>query len=188
MTSDRDIMKRVQNGESSLFSLLVHKYRLPLHQFALSKLHDQQAAEDVVQEAFLAAYHARDSYSPEFAFSTWIWTITLNLSRRDLKRAQSERTRQLHYVESQRRPLRYIVNFEEVLLKEEQIRSLDACLDQLPESQADAIRLRFFGRLSYEEVALTTGCSLSGAKRRVKLGLLKLSELAARETNPDHLL
>ena len=42
--------------------------------------------------------------------------------------------------------------------------------------QADALRLRFFGGLTFPEIAAAMGCSEPGAKNRVKSGLLKLAE------------
>jgi RNA polymerase sigma-70 factor (ECF subfamily) len=62
-----------------------------------------------------------------------------------------------------------------VLATERQTR-LAALLDELPEPQADALRLRFFGGLRFEDIARTMDCSLSGAKRRVQTGLIKLAE------------
>jgi RNA polymerase sigma-70 factor (ECF subfamily) len=48
-------------------------------------------------------------------------------------------------------------------------------LVRLPAVQADALRLRFFGELTFPEIATALGCSEAGAKHRVKTGLLKLS-------------
>jgi RNA polymerase sigma factor (sigma-70 family) len=61
-------------------------------------------------------------------------------------------------------------------------------LARLPEVQADALRLRFFGGLTFPEIAAAMACSEAGAKNRVKTGLLKMSQWlrrdgpAARET------
>jgi RNA polymerase sigma-70 factor (ECF subfamily) len=49
-------------------------------------------------------------------------------------------------------------------------------LDQLPENQADALRLRFFGGLKFQEIAAAQGVSLTSAKTRVRQGLLTLSQ------------
>jgi RNA polymerase sigma-70 factor (ECF subfamily) len=61
------------------------------------------------------------------------------------------------------------------LVKEtsEQVQEL---LSRLPEVQADALRLRFFGGLTFPEIAAAMGISEPGAKHRVKSGLLKLGE------------
>ena len=45
-----------------------------------------------------------------------------------------------------------------------------------PQVQADALRLRFFGGLKFQEIAAAMDCSLTTAKTRVKQGLLQMSE------------
>ncbi len=176
--SDADILKQVQRGDRELFGQLMIRYTDRFLRFAESKLGDRTTAEDVVQETFLAAYSARDSYKPQFAVSTWLWTILLNLCRTRWKRQQ-------------RRPWELAVLFTDDsasglfqeeptslarMISQEESQLLHRLLDELPEPQADALRLRFFGGLAYDEIATATECSLSGAKRRVKTGLQRLAE------------
>lgn len=175
MATDADIMARVQAGEADCFGQLVLRYHDRLLRVAESKLADRGAAEDVVQEAFLAAYAARESYDPQFAFSTWLWTILLNLCRRKSRRRTSEDPRSpacltdgLVVADDEAEPVLR-------LMRQEQCEQLQRLLAELPEPQADALRLRFFGGLKYEEIAVAMECSLSGAKRRVKTGLQTLS-------------
>ncbi len=176
--SDADILARVQRGDHELFGQLVMRYTDRFLRVAESKLGDRTSAEDVVQETFLAGYAARDSYQPEFAVSTWLWTILLNLCRARWKRRL-------------RRPWEHAIQPTDDgtsllqqegptslsrLIVEEENQLLHRLLDELPEPQADALRLRFFGSLKYDEIATATECSLSGAKRRVKTGLQRLAE------------
>jgi RNA polymerase sigma-70 factor (ECF subfamily) len=62
---------------------------------------------------------------------------------------------------------------------------LDALLFKLPEAQADALRLRFFGGMKYHEIAESMQCSLSTAKNRVRWGLTKMAEYLRPEDNPN---
>lgn len=180
MLSDTEIMVRVQAGETSLFAELVHRYRPRLVRFAFSKIGHQSDAEDIVQDALLAAFHSRNSYSAEFSFSTWIWTITLNLTRTSAQRKSRIEVREQTYAglkanaEHSHSPIQLLMNLE----RSEQ---LNEWLIALPEVQADAIRLRFFGDLSFQEIALAMDCSESGAKRRIKIALIKLAEMAAKD-------
>ncbi len=175
---DAEIMQRVQDGQFELFDELVLRYREPLLRVARSKLHDAGWAEDVVQEAFLAAFAARRTYKPQFAFRTWLWTILLNLCRRQLKR-RSNKPRELSRSALEGtgllEPVSYETGLSRAVLAENQQRLL-ARLDELPEVQADALRLRFFGGLKFSEIAQTMGSSLSAAKVRVRNGLVTLSE------------
>ncbi|MFK7779304.1 MAG: RNA polymerase sigma factor [Gimesia sp.] len=180
MFDDAALMKRICAGEYLLFDELVLRYRDRLLRFAWSKYGSMSAAEDLVQEAFLSAFAARDSYKSEFAFSTWLWTIFLNLCRRHYKRELRQPreivlsafaatdTTEIPEPSSRETPL-------EVALKTEQFELLALYLSELSEVQADALRLRFFGGMKFSEIALTMDCSLSSAKIRVKNGLLKLA-------------
>lgn len=183
---DATIMKRVCAGEHLLFDELVLRYRQRLLRFVWSKYGSRCAAEDLVQEAFLSAYAARESFNPAFAFSTWLWTIFLNLCRRHYKR-ELKQPRELARSSfgiteeslvpepsSSETPL-------QTVLKTEQFAQLVAFLAELPEVQADALRLRFFGGLKFKEIAQTMDCSLSAAKIRVKNGLLQLAQRFSEE-------
>lgn len=177
---DVEVMRRVQAGQVELFDILVRRYRTPLLSVAWSKLGDRSWAEDAVQEAFLAAFAARDTYKPQFAFRTWIWTILLNLCRRQWQRRKA---RPGEYSLSSARSAE-IPGYREpatddtalaLLLRTESRDKLHRLLARLPEAQADAVRLRFFGGLQFSEIALAMGSSLSAAKQRVKHALAELA-------------
>jgi RNA polymerase sigma-70 factor (ECF subfamily) len=62
-------------------------------------------------------------------------------------------------------------------LRTERREVLHRLLRQLPEPQADAVRLRFLGELPFADIAQTMDSSLSAAKQRVKQGLTALARL-----------
>jgi RNA polymerase sigma-70 factor (ECF subfamily) len=174
-------MRQVQNGQFDRFEQLVERYRAPLLRVAESKLGNRAWAEDVVQEAFLAIFAARHTYDPRFAFRTWLWTVLLNLCRKQWTR-KKKRPQEVHRsaldregCEAFSEPRSYETGLEKVLLIEQREQLL-TLLSDLPEVQADALRLRFYGGLKYAEIAETMGCSLGGAKLRVRSGLKALAE------------
>ncbi len=178
---DVQIMGRVQAGEVELFDELVRRYRGPLLNVAWSKLGDTAWAEDVVQETFLAAFAARATFNPRFAFRTWIWTILLNLCRRQWQRRQVRPGEQPLGASRSADPSGYCepVTHETALghaLRVERREAVHRLLTQLPEPQADALRLRFFGGLQFSEIALAMDSSVSAAKQRVKNGLVALAD------------
>lgn len=164
-----------------MFDELVLRYRGPLLHAAWSKLGDRLWAEDVVQETYLAAYAARNTFNPEFSFRTWLWTILLNLCRRQWKRRGIHR-RDISYdgANSERNatipePVTVETGLTKVLGIEQRERIL-AVLNELPEVQADALRLRFYGGLKFEEIADAMGASVSASKVRVRKGLQNLAK------------
>ena len=171
-SSDTDIMAAVQQGRTELFDRLVERYRPRLLRFAVSKLGDVQRAEDAVQEALLAAFTARNSYDNRFAFSTWLWTILLNVCRREWRRGSTRA--HVSVAAFNPEPATAETGLSAVLATERS-ELLLRLLKQLPEAESDAVRLRFLGELKFDEIALAMNSSVSGAKVRVKRGLERLS-------------
>jgi RNA polymerase sigma-70 factor (ECF subfamily) len=176
---DVQIMRLVQAGQIELFDVLVERYRSPLLNVAWSKLGDAAWAEDVVQETFLAAFASRSTYDPRFAFRTWIWTILLNLCRKQWRRRET-RPREQSLPSPTMEPAGYhepLTNETAlaILLQSERRAEVHQMLARLPEAQADALRLRFFGGLPFAEIAQAMDSSLSAAKQRVKNGLTALA-------------
>ncbi|MEX2173380.1 MAG: RNA polymerase sigma factor [Pirellulaceae bacterium] len=174
-TPDGSLVAAALAGERQAFAHLVGRYRGPLLRAAISRLGRPALAEDVVQEAFLCAHRWLHTYDSRYSFRTWLWSILLNQCSRHAKREArhtvdaSDRTSPAERVCPQRSPL------EQLLAREEGER-LNDLLARLPEAQADALRLRFFGGLTFPEIAAAMQSSESGAKNRVRLGLLTLSQ------------
>lgn len=175
--ADRDqvLMQRVQAGEHAPFAELVDRYRPRLLRFSQSSLRDSQLAEDVVQETFLAVFQSRQTYNPAFAFNTWVWTILLNLVRRTRGRIAKRQVREALSHSSR--------SASSTGQPHEDREQLDHWLTQIPEAEADALRLRYFGELSFDQIAASMESSVSGAKLRVRNGLERLSELSRTEAD-----
>lgn len=175
---DSQLMRLVQRGDFDSFEELVRRYRDRLVGFAAGKLGDRQRGEDLVQETFLAVYASRHTYKPEFSFRTWLWTILLNLCRRELSR-RKRRPKEVQRAGPvlsgpQFEPATTETGLTRVLMRERAQR-LAAMLETLPDVQADAVRLRFYGGLKYSEIAQTMGGSEVTAKVRVRNGLARLA-------------
>lgn len=186
MEQDRAIVEEVLRGETEQFSTLVDRYREPLLRLALGRLGRWDLAEDAVQETFLCAYKSLHSYRARYSFRTWLWTILLNQCRRHAKKLQrmqkqksadvgrlaetsGEFDTERHFVDPSIGPVQQA-------LFAERLRRIELALRQLPPSTADAIRLRFFGDLKFQEIADVQRCSLSTAKNRVREGLRVLND------------
>lgn len=173
-------MRQVQEGDFASFEALVHCYRPALVRVASGMLGDVQLAEDVAQDAFLAVFAARHTYNPSFSFRTWLWTILLNLCRRHCaKRARRPREIARSALECERDfgisdPASAETGLAAVIFRERSAQ-LQLLLNELPDVEADAIRLRFFAGLTHNEIARSMGISLGGAKLRVRRGLTALS-------------
>jgi len=188
--ADGPLIAAALAGDEGAFAQLAQRYQGPLLHAARSRLSDRQLAEDAVQEALLCAFRWLHTYDSQYSFRTWLWTILLNqctrIAQRRSKlsagsspeRATGEgRTLCLHPYE----PRSECSPFEQLLARESADR-LHQLLGRLPEAQADALRLRFFGGLKFEEIAQAMECSVSGAKNRVRLGLTQLATWLTKPT------
>jgi RNA polymerase sigma-70 factor, ECF subfamily len=181
-------------GEEEAFAWLVRRYQAALYRAAASRLGRRELAEEVVQETLLCAHRWLATYDSRFSFRTWLWRILLNQCSRQGKREakpgvrghglghrgqgtgdrgrgtgdRGEDAAAWFSCPKQMQPL-------DQLLAQEASEQVHALLSRLPEAQADALRLRFFGGLTFAEIAAAMECSEPGAKNRVKSGLLKLA-------------
>jgi RNA polymerase sigma-70 factor (ECF subfamily) len=191
---DGTIVDAVLCGDREQFSHLVARYQGPLLRMAESRLGRRDWAEDVVQESFFCAFKSLATYDSRYSFRTWLWTIALNQCRRHHLRRS--RTPQVSAWGEGAQPSAAVGGSSELasgeasppdsLLAKERSQQLHALLRELPEEQADALRLRFFGELKFLEIAEAMGCSLSSAKNRVRWGLTKMSQrIDAAERDPS---
>jgi RNA polymerase sigma-70 factor (ECF subfamily) len=88
--SDEALMQSVCADDSGAFEQLVLRYQGRLFHFALHRLRDRQAAEDVVQETLLKVWRHRHSFRQGARLSTWIFTLCLNLVRDHWRRGRPE--------------------------------------------------------------------------------------------------
>jgi RNA polymerase sigma-70 factor, ECF subfamily len=170
-------------GEEEAFERLVERYRGPLLKAAVSRLSRPELAEEAVQEAFLAAHRWLSTYDSRYSFRTWLWTILLNQCSRMAKRESrheagpgTETSSGRSARREQQEPVCGSASPLDAILARESSDQMRAMLARLPEAQADALRLRFFGGLTYAEIAAAMKCSEPGAKHRVKAGLVTLSK------------
>ncbi|HAY82537.1 MAG TPA: hypothetical protein DCY79_22245 [Planctomycetaceae bacterium] len=181
MKTDGQIVAETMAGQPDLFAQLVVRYQPSLTHVAKLRLGRSEGAEEVVQETFYWAYKCLARYDSRYSFRTWLWTILLNQCKRfhsKQRRVPRVTAWTDHGNELSRDDDRHSPDPTPAmqLLMKERDELLYHQLAQLAEDEADAIRLRFFGGLKFQEIADAMGCSLSCAKTRVKRGLVRLSQ------------
>jgi len=190
-TPDPLLVSAILGGNREAFVQLVERYQTPLRAAARSRLGRDDWADDVVQETFLCLLKWLRTYDSRFSFRTWLWTVLLNQCTRHAQKQARQTARPLGgpgFGDESASPAGFLASGEaspvEALLASECRGNVQALLARLPQAQADALRLRFFGGLKFQELAAAMDCSLTTAKSRVKQGLLQLSEWL-RESGTD---
>lgn len=159
---DLDLMRRVQEGDMVSYNTLVNRYKDRLFNVLYRMLSSEDEANDLLQETFLRVWQHKMSYDFRFAFSTWIYTIALNLARNELRRRKK-----IKFLD--------IFDFADKLTAKEEKKDtsanlktlLDAEMKRLPEKYKTAFLLRDVDNLSYEEIAQVLGVPLGTVKSRV---------------------
>jgi RNA polymerase sigma-70 factor (ECF subfamily) len=88
---DAGLVASWRRGELSSFEALVVKYQKRMFNIAFRITGDYEDACEVAQDAFVAAYRGIDAFRGAARFSTWLTSITLNLSRNRLQQLQVKR-------------------------------------------------------------------------------------------------
>ena len=149
---------------------------------ALRVLRDEEAARDVVQDAFLKAYGSLDRFEGRSSFYTWLYRIVMNLCLDRKRRDRS--SRRVDWSEEVEReaaadPESPSAPEPDVALERAELRAqLERAIAQLPEDARRTLELREIDGLSYQEIAECLGVPkgtvmsrLHYARRRVRQAL-----------------
>ena len=163
--SDEALAERVRaTGDFATFGILVTRYRARVVALARQMLAavSPDEAEDVAQEAFVAAYDKRLSFRRGEPFRPWLYRIAVNRCL-DRLRAQSRRPVLLE-ITSVPEPALAGGDPIEALLTEEGETLLSAAVAALPPKLRAVFLLRHLDDLSYEEIAAAVGVPLGTVK------------------------
>lgn len=169
--TDKELLARVKASDTRAFTVLVDRYKIRLFNVIYRMLQNREEAEDILQETFLRVFREKESYDPTFAFSTWIYTIALNLCRNELKRKKRFKFFGIDLIKDDRR---YAVETE---VKTNCLSStLEKAIAALPVKYRTVFLLREMNQLSYEEMSESLGIPLGTVKSRVNRARLILRE------------
>jgi RNA polymerase sigma factor (sigma-70 family) len=77
-TEDYALVQKAVQGDQSAYAELMRRYRHSVFHTLLKMVHNREDAEDLTLEAFGKAFNKLGSYTPNFAFSTWLFKIAVN--------------------------------------------------------------------------------------------------------------
>lgn len=169
---DNRIIKRILKGERDLYSHLIDRYKGPIYNLAYRMTGQSEEANDLAQETFVRAYENLARFNGRKQFFPWLYTIGLNIIRNNLKR--KGRVVLLTIDDTNETKADNEKNPEENIGEREAIAQLDNSLQRLSDEYKEALILRYYQGLSFQDIAEITEVSLSTAKMRVYRGLEKL--------------
>lgn len=164
------LVERVQKGDQKAFNLLVVRYQ---HKVAslVSRYVPSGDVPDVVQESFIKAYRALDSFRG-IVLLYWLYRIAVNTAKNYLV-AQGRRppSSDVDAIDAENfesgGALKEISNPENLMLSEELRQIVFRTIESLPEDLRMAITLRELDGLSYEEIAAIMDCPVGTVRSRI---------------------
>jgi RNA polymerase sigma-70 factor, ECF subfamily len=157
--SDLELAKRISSGDRDAIRFLLKRHNQAMFRTARAILRDDAEAEDAVQEAYVKAINAMDTFRSEAKLSTWLVRIVVNESL--LKRRRAKRTAEVIPLAADVPGLDVANDFadeesatpENTALRAESRRIMEARIDALPESFRAVFVLRAVEELTVEETA-----------------------------------
>lgn len=176
MQTDEALMAQFQAGTLTAFNELVKKYDKFLFKFAVKRLKDEEAAKDIVQETFIRIYRNRFSYNGVSKFSTWMYTIAVNLINSEYrlqKRRYSFSIDDPDFIEK----AADLIGVEVIVNGKMQRHYIHMAINSLKDSAREIIILRDIQQLQYHEIAEITGAPLGSVKSEIHRARKRLKKL-----------
>jgi RNA polymerase sigma-70 factor (ECF subfamily) len=181
--SDEQLMLRVGQGDKGAFDEIVRRYSSKMVNLAYQVVGDRELAEDIGQETFLRAYKSASRYRQISKFSTWLYTIALNLCRNELRRRKfkvyslegmAERDEgdklRIDIADERAKP-------DRDMERKEIGRLVRKAVDMLPEKFRTPLVLRDIQELAYEEISQILDLPEGTVKSRINRGRLRVKEI-----------
>jgi RNA polymerase sigma-70 factor (ECF subfamily) len=185
--TDEELVARSKTGDIDSFNQLVKRWERPIFALAYRTLGREEDARDVTQETFLRAFRALSGFKGDAKFSSWLYRIALNLCRDWIRR---ERRAPLvavpegvdvEQLAAERGPVESV---EDLAARAELGREVARAMEFLPPEQRQAIILKEYHGLTFQEIADLMKCPLSTVKTRVYQGLSTLRKQLGAQLTP----
>ena len=186
VTDEMALVHAAKRGDLEAFSQLVNRYDRNIFRIAQHITHNEEDAQDVVQDAFLKAYQNLDQFQENSKFYTWLVRIAVNEALMRLRKRRTDRTVSLDEdVETEegsmpREVADWSPNPEQLYGQSELGDILKKTIQGLPPGIRTVFVLRDVEGLSTEETAEMLGLSVPAVKSRLLRARLQLRERLAR--------
>jgi RNA polymerase sigma factor (sigma-70 family) len=184
--SDEILVELARDGSEHAFNVLVDRYTPLIYRRALSMTRSRQDAEDVVQETFLRMHNHLHDFSPAKAsFKTWLLTIARNqsinmfasLKRKALRFVSDHASSDSDVLETADSLWLHHQGAEAELGTKQEFARVEKGLQTLPERQRTALLLKAQDQMSYEEIAVIMGASVSSVESLIFRARRRLVEI-----------
>ncbi len=159
LMTDEELFALVRDkNDEQAFRSLFKRYDKRLYAYCLRALGSHEEAQDMFQTISMTVYDKRTSFT-DGSFAAWLFTIARNYCLKGIRQRKNttEYTEELHYSEEVER------HSGDFMIRE----ALHKAIADLPEEFREALEMKYFDDLPYEDIAKTLGITVSLAKVRV---------------------
>lgn len=172
------VQRALSEKDQKAFAELMERYREPIYFMLLKMVNNKDDADDLTIEAFGKAFRRMHQYTPQFAFSTWLFKIATNnaidfIRKKRIKAISIDQgfsTDDGDTIEISIKDA--VLDPAEAMQKEERIKKMREIVDKLKPRYRKLVEMRYFDELAYEEIA---------EELNLPLGTVKAQLFRARE-------
>jgi len=184
--TDAELVAQYLAGHRFAFQELVGRYQERLLNFIHRTIGDRDRAEDLVQETFVRVYRHMHRFDQTKKFSTWIYTISSNLAKNELRNRSRNPLvlfqtimknwdadhRELEFEDSTYCP-------DDLFRKRHLRTKVEAAVAELPEHHRVVFVLREMEGKTYDEISEITGVTLGTVKSRLNRARNRFAKIVA---------
>lgn len=170
---DMDLVMRLRNGDVAAGGMLYERYKMKVFFFIRSMVKEEEAAEDIVQQTFMAMIEKIGMLSDPAGFRPWLYSIARNESLMLLRHRRVV-------------PMEGLENAEETVLDPETPASaaeatdlrahVHAAVHRLKPDYREIVLLQMADQLSYDEIAAVTGSTVSSVRSKLHKARIALAK------------
>lgn len=180
MMDELRAIAQAKKGDADAFAFLVETYETSVYRLALRMCGNAHDAEEVAQEAFVAAWKGMPAFRGESKFSSWLYQLTTNAAIDFLRREKRHRATT---------PIEDEVDLaapgtpQQAAEAAEVRQTLQQALDTLTPEHREIFLLRQMRQLSYEEIGRLLGLEAGTVKSRLSRAKKQLREILTKKGN-----
>lgn len=174
---ERRLLDRLATGEPEAFAQLYEIYGARLYRTALGMLRRADAAEDAVQDLFMALVRSRSALRSVESLPAYLFSSLFRRLHRSPSGLRITRSSEFEDAADSRPGPPLLAS------RQEDRQRLAAAVQLLPEPQQEVLTLKVNGELTFAEIGAVLGISPNTAASRYRYALERLRELLA-ETRP----
>jgi len=183
--NDEQLIKDFQQGNQVAYEILYNRYKDRIYNFVYRYVNDVDIAQDIAHDTFLKLYTHKHTYKEIAKFSTWLFTIALNICRTELRKKKRRKTYSTSELSTEDRE--FAISSDRNVVEDKGSDSFEInavvniCLMKLSEEFRTMIIFRDIQELSYDVISNIMELPIGTVKSRINRGRVKLNQFLSEK-------